>query len=122
MFAFPSFNTEKDVIAYKSFMLADRMEAQWSQNSQNVLLLMVSIYLFYTTAISLVIFTNFLFWRQLTYSIFALLQLHELFSQGYPIGNMYVDRLIEGIHQFLRSTAEISSICLIYDFLKPLKI
>ena len=34
----------------------------------------------------------------------------------------YVDRLIEGIHQFLRSTAEISSICLIYDFLKPLKI
>ena len=41
MFAFPSFNTEKDVIAYKSFMLADRMEAQWSQNSQNVLLLMV---------------------------------------------------------------------------------
>ena len=56
MFAFPSFNTEKDVIAYKSFMLADRMEAQWSQNSQNVLLLMV--------------FTNF-----------TLLQFHELFSQ-----------------------------------------
>jgi len=42
MFCFPSFNPEKDVIAYKSFMLADRMEAQWSQNSQNVLLLMVS--------------------------------------------------------------------------------
>ena len=56
MFAFPSFNTEKDVIAYKSFMLADRMEAQWSQNSQNVLLLMV--------------FTNF-----------TLLQFHELLSQ-----------------------------------------
>ena len=42
MFAYPSFHPEKDVIAYKSFMLADRMEAKWSNNSQNVLLLMVS--------------------------------------------------------------------------------
>jgi len=42
MFAYPSFHPEKDVIAYKSFMLADRMEAKWSKNSQNVLLLMIS--------------------------------------------------------------------------------
>ena len=93
MFAFPSFNTEKDVIAYKSFMLADRMEAQWSQNSQNVLLLMV--------------FTNFtlLQFHELFSQIsnFAanlniqflhyLLQFHELFSQrGYHIGNMKIDK------------------------------
>ena len=70
MFAFPSFNTEKDVIAYKSFMLADRMEAQWSQNSQNVLLLMV--------------LTNFI-----------LLQFHELFSQ---ISNFAANLNIQFLH------------------------
>lgn len=42
LFAYPGFNPEKDVIAYKSFMLADKMEAKWSSNSQNVLLLMQS--------------------------------------------------------------------------------
>ena len=102
MFAFPSFNTEKDVIAYKSFMLADRMEAQWSQNSQNVLLLMVHItnllilhycnftsyfhkfpilppiqtFNFCPSAISRVIFSNFRNWRQFTYAILTLLQFH----------------------------------------------
>ena len=42
LFAFPSFNPDKDVIANKSFMLADRMEAKWSSDSKSVLLLMVS--------------------------------------------------------------------------------
>ena len=30
LFAYPLFNPEKDVIATKSFMTADRMEAKWS--------------------------------------------------------------------------------------------
>lgn len=42
LFAFPNFNPEKDVIAFKSFMLADKMEAMWSNDSKNVLLLMQS--------------------------------------------------------------------------------
>ena len=104
MFAFPSFNTEKDVIAYKSFMLADRMEAQWSQNSQNVLLLMVLTNFIlpqfhelfsqisnfaankYVSIFALLqfhefIYPNFQFCRQFIYSIFTLLQFHKLFSQ-----------------------------------------
>jgi len=40
LFAYPNFNVEKDAIAFKSSMLADKMEAKWSHNSQNVLLLM----------------------------------------------------------------------------------
>ena len=79
MFAFPSFNTEKDVIAYKSFMLADRMEAQWSQNSQNVLLLMV--------------FTNF-----------TLLQFHELFSQ---ISSFAANLLYLYLVQLIQTTSAI---------------
>ena len=40
MFAFPAFNPEKDVIANKSFMLADKMDAKWSADSKSCLLLM----------------------------------------------------------------------------------
>jgi translation initiation factor 2A len=40
LFAYPAFNPEKNVIASKSFMLADKMEAQWSVDSRAVLLLM----------------------------------------------------------------------------------
>ena len=84
MFCFPSFNPEKDVIAYKSFMLADRMEAQWSQNSQNVLLLMVFTFyhsdslILHFNAFLRVIFTKFHFCRQFKHSISTLLQFHEL--------------------------------------------
>lgn len=42
LFAYPHFNPEKDVIANKSFMLADKMEAKWSADSKSVLLWMQS--------------------------------------------------------------------------------
>jgi len=39
VFAYPAFHPEKNVIATKSFMTADRMEAKWSSDGKSVLLL-----------------------------------------------------------------------------------
>lgn len=42
LFGYPNFHPEKDVIANKSFMLADKMEAKWSSDSKAVILHMQS--------------------------------------------------------------------------------
>lgn len=42
LFRYPDFHPEKDVVASKSFMLADKMDTHWSPDSKAVLLLMQS--------------------------------------------------------------------------------